>query len=66
MLEIGGAAYTQVFTVREFLKKSGKFFYIVKAREKSGNLWVKSNALCKKSRKKQKEVEDEKKNINRL
>ena len=36
--------------VREFLKKSGKFFDIIKVSEKSGNLWVKSNAMCTKSR----------------
>ena len=52
--------------VSEFLKRSGKFFDIVKVSEKSGNLLVQSNALHTKSRQKPKEVENEEKNINGL
>ena len=49
--------------VREFLKKSGKVFDIVKVSEKPGNLLVKSlNALCAKSSQKHKGVENEEKN----
>ena len=44
--------------VREFRKKSGKFFDTVKFSEKFWNLLVRSNALCTKSSQKWKEVEN--------
>ena len=44
--------------VKEFLKKSGKFFDILKVSEKLGNLLVKSNVLHTKSSQKQKEIEN--------
>ena len=47
-------------------RKKGKFFDIVKPNEKLGDLLVKSNALRTKSSQRQKEVENEEKNIDGL
>ena len=61
-----GQVKTKIFQgqgkVRKFLKKSWKFFDIVKVSEKSGNLL----ALRTKSSQKRKEVENEEKNISGL